>query len=170
MMTVVLQPVRRQDVRPLIKLEVAPEQAGFVAPNAVTLAQAPYETGAYVFAIRAKEELVGLVAVVDNREYEFGEPGDDPNSAFLWRLMIGKNYQGQGFGRSAMLEVFNWVDRRGLPKIFTSVVKGNLVATRFYQSLGFALTGRMLENEAEMHLQLNQPLNLPANWSIQHAD
>lgn len=48
---VTIRPVRRQDVRLLIGLEVAPKDAAFVAPDAVTLAQAPYEIGAHVLAI-----------------------------------------------------------------------------------------------------------------------
>ncbi len=92
---VTIQPVRRQDVRALIALEVATEDAAHVAPNVVTLAQAPYETGAHVFAIWSNDTLVELVAVVDNRDYHFAEPEDDPNSAFLWRLMIAREHQRQ---------------------------------------------------------------------------
>jgi hypothetical protein len=80
---VTIRPVRRQDVRPLVGLEVASEDAAFIAPNAVTLAQAPYETGAHVFAICSNDTLVGLVAVVDNREYMYSGPDDDPHSALL---------------------------------------------------------------------------------------
>lgn len=151
---VTIQPVRRQDVRPLIGLEVAPEDEAFVAPNSVTLAEAPYETGAHVFAIWSDGTLVGLVAVVDNREYKFAGPDDDPHSAFLWRLMIARQHQRQGFGRAAMEKVFDWARAQGLPRVFTSVVDGNTSASRFYESLGFAFTGRSIEGEAEMHRQL----------------
>jgi diamine N-acetyltransferase len=153
---VTIRPVRRQDVRPLIGLEVAPEDAAFVAPNAVTLAQAPYETGAHVFAICSNDTLVGLVAVVDNREYKYSGPDDDPQSAFLWRLMIAREHQRQGLGRAAMHKVFDWVREQGLPRLFTSVVDGNTAASRFYESLGFAFTGRSIDGEAEMRLELAQ--------------
>ena len=64
---VTIRPVRREDVRPLIALTVAPEDATFVAPNAVTLAEAPYETGAHVFALWSADRLVGLAALVATR-------------------------------------------------------------------------------------------------------
>ena len=147
---VTIRPVRREDVRPLIALTVAPEDATFVAPNAVTLAEAPYETGAHVFAIWADDRLVGLAALVDNRDYSYLEPDDDPNSAFLWRLMVGSDHQRQGIGHAAMHQVFDWARARALPRLFTSVVAGNTAASRFYESLGFALTGRDIDGEAEM--------------------
>ncbi|NJR13253.1 MAG: GNAT family N-acetyltransferase [Phyllobacteriaceae bacterium] len=149
-----LRPVRREDVRKLTAMEIAPDQISFVAPNAITLAQAPYETGAFVFAIWHGDQMVGLLAMVDNREYQYAGPGDEPNSAFMWRLMIDRNHQGKGHGRAALVEMTNWVRSRGLNQVFTSVVPGNAVATRFYQSFGFALTGRLLEDEAEMRLDL----------------
>ncbi len=99
--------------------------------------------------------LVGLVAVVDNRDYEYLGPEDDPQSAFLWRLMIAREHQRQGFGRAAMHQVFDWVRAQGLPQVFTSIVDGNTAASRFYESLGFAFTGRSIEGEAEMHLKFS---------------
>jgi hypothetical protein len=53
-----------------------------------------------------------------------------------------------------MLKMFDWVRMRGLPRVFTSVVEGNLGASRFYGSLGFAFSGRFFDGEAEMLLQL----------------
>lgn len=153
-MTTRLVPVGRDDVRPLIALNVAPEQAMFVAPNAVTLAEAPYETGAHVFGIWSDDTRVGLLAVVDNRDYAFGGPDDDPNSAFLWRLMVAAGYQGRGHGRAALRAMFDWVRARGLSRVFTSVEPGNAGAIVLYQSLGFAMTGRVIEGELEMHLDL----------------
>lgn len=46
-MGVELRPVARDDVNGLMRLE--PGIDGLVAPNAVTLAQASFETGAYLF-------------------------------------------------------------------------------------------------------------------------
>jgi diamine N-acetyltransferase len=149
-----LRPVRREDVRPLLNMKVAAAQASFVAPNATTLAQAPYETGAHVFGIWDGSTLVGLLAAVDNRDYAFGEPGDDPNSAFLWRLLISEEHQGRGHGRAALRKMFEWTRARGLPRVFTSVVPGNTAAAGLYQSLGFVLTGRIIDDEEEMMADL----------------
>ena len=149
-----LRPVRREDVRPLLALQVAPEQANYVAPNSVTLSQAPYETGAHVFGVWNDQILVGLLAVVDNRDYQYAEHGDDPNSAYMWRLLIDRKHQGRGYGRAAIMEMCQWVRARGLPRIFTSVVIGNLPAASLYASVGFVDTGRVIDVEKEMCLQL----------------
>ncbi len=38
--------------------------------------------------------------------------------------------------------------------MFTSVIDGNTAASRLYESLGFAFTGRSIEGEEEMHREL----------------
>lgn len=78
-----------------------------MAANAVILAEAQYETGAHVFAIESGATRVSSVAVVDNSEFKFAGAGDDPRSAFLWRWLIARQYQRQGFGRAAALEMFD---------------------------------------------------------------
>ena len=61
-MTTRLDPVRRADVGPLCRMAVRADQDGFVAPNAVSLAQQPYKTGAHPFVIRDGEvEFAGRV-------------------------------------------------------------------------------------------------------------
>ena len=152
-----LRPVRREDVRPLLAMQVSPDQAHYVAPNSVTLSQAPYETGAHVFGIWNDVTLVGLLAMVDNRDYKYAEPGDDPNSAYMWRLLIDRKHQRCGYGRAAIMEMCQWVRARGLPRIFTSVVIGNSAAASLYASLGFIDTGRVIDGEDEMCLQLPDP-------------
>jgi len=144
-----LRPVTRDHVGPLIRLKVAPHQDGFVAPNAVSLAQAPYETGAFPFAICDGETPVGYLALIDMRIHDFREDGDDPNSAYLWRLMIGADHQKQGHATAALVAACDWCTGRGLPRLFTSAVPENGVVRQFYQSQGFTETGRVTEGEVE---------------------
>ncbi len=103
-MTLTRRRVGREDVNPLIRLDVHEAQRGLVAPNAVTLAQAAYEPGAHVWGLWDGAVPVGLIAMVDPREGLLDE-GDDPEGAFLWRLMIGAAHQGRGNGRAALGEV-----------------------------------------------------------------
>lgn len=144
---ITLQPVERDDLRPLFRLKVSDAQDGFVAPNEITLAQAPYETGAYVFSIYADEVIVGLMAMLDFREHKYLEEGDDPEAAYLWRLLIGADHQGKGYGRAAMDWAFDWAKARGNPRFVTSVVKENADGMRFYAELGLEPTGRIEDGE-----------------------
>ncbi|MBF9031304.1 GNAT family N-acetyltransferase [Rhodobacterales bacterium HKCCE3408] len=145
-----LRPPTRQTLRRLWKLEVAEEQAGFVAPNLVTLAQAPYEGGAYPFGIWNGDEPVGFLALIDFRQIHEPEDGDPKDAAYLWRFMIAAPFQGKGYGRSALGLCFDWARGMCLPRIVTSAVEGNDVALRLYESAGFRRTGRIVDGEIEL--------------------
>ncbi len=154
MMTITLTPVTRDDVKPLVKLTVAAAQENFVAPNAVSLAQAHYETGAYPFVIWAGDKRVGLIQVIDFREHDFVELYDDPTGAYLWRLSIGQEFQAKGYGKAALLSLLDWARERGNTSMTTSAVPKNAVAINLYESLGFDKTGRMVEGEIELKMPL----------------
>lgn len=149
MSDVVLKPVERGDLGALMRLD--PGIKGLVAPNSVTLAQAAYEPGAEVFGVWAGADPVGLVALCDAREDPEPGPGDDVNCAYLWRLMIDKAHQRRGYGRAVMAQAFDWGRAKGLPRFMTSVVpdiEGN--ALPFYEGLGLARTGRVVDEEVEL--------------------
>ncbi|QPH53891.1 GNAT family N-acetyltransferase [Pontivivens ytuae] len=154
-MSVSLEPVTRDDVIPLTDLAVHAEQRGFVADNAFSLAQAPYETGAYPFAIRADGRLVGFCMVIDMREHQYRERCDDPQSCFLWRFMIAAEEQGKGYGRATLAEVEAWARARGLTALVTTAVEGNAAARALYRSAGFVETGRIAHGEVEMRRPLD---------------
>ena len=84
---VTLREVTRETVRVICKLEVAPEQRGFVAPNAVSIAQAYFEPKAWFRAVYAGEEPVGFVMLFEDTSAE---------EYYLWRFMIAAEHQEQG--------------------------------------------------------------------------
>ena len=135
-MTIALLPVQRAHVGALIDLRIATGQEHFVASNAITLAQAAYEPETFVFGIWADQELVGLLAAIDCRNYDELEDGDDPNSAFLWRLMIGAGFQRKGYGREALGCIRAWARDLGLLKLVTSAVPENDGAIALYEGFG----------------------------------
>ena len=153
-MTVTLRPVGRDDVGPLHRLTVADHQARFVAPNAVTLAQAPFEGGSSVFVILADAERVVLLAAIDMRAHDHREVWDDPDSLYLWRLMIGAAHQRQGHGRAAMARFLDLGRALGLPRASLSVVEANADGRAFYEALGFVDTGRVEEGERSFTREL----------------
>lgn len=103
----------------------------------------------------ADGETVGLLAVYDAREDKHLEPGDDPECAYLWRLMVDRAHQREGYGRDAVLQAMDWARARGLPRFLTSVVpdvEGN--ALPFYKGLGMTRTGRIDDGEVELEIRL----------------
>lgn len=88
--------VEKDHLRALFRLKVAEDQAGLVAPNEITLAQAAYEPGGYVWGLWEGDIAVGLLAMIHPHEAGGMEEGEDPDAAYLWRLMIGGGASGQG--------------------------------------------------------------------------
>jgi diamine N-acetyltransferase len=141
--------VLRDHVAALIGLAVGEDQRGLVAVNAVTLAQAAYEPGARVWGLWEGSTVVGLMAMIDPRQADL-DPGDDPEAAYLWRLMIGAAHQGRGFGAAALAEAEAQARLWGLPRLAASVVERDGSALPFHLRYGFRRTGRTIDGEAEI--------------------
>jgi diamine N-acetyltransferase len=143
---VTLREITRETVRAICALEVAPEQRGFVAPNAVSLAQAHFEPSAWFRAVYAGEMPVGFVML-----HESPEEG----AYYLWRFMIAAEHQGKGYGRRALDLAIERV--RGLPgatELLTSYVPGDAGPRDFYLRYGFVETGEVEEGERVIRLDL----------------
>ncbi|MEM1352420.1 MAG: GNAT family N-acetyltransferase [Pseudomonadota bacterium] len=138
---------RPEDRATLEALNVGPEQRRFVSSNQKTFLQWPNEAGAEVFVLWDGHVAVGLMACIDLRLATELSAEDDPNTAFLWRLMIADRYQGKGYGRAALGLFESWASNRGLRRLETSVVPDNQSARRLYTAFGFEPTSRVLEGE-----------------------
>lgn len=141
---VTLRPIAEDNVIPVIRLDVADNQKDLVAPNSVSIAQAAHTTNRWERAIYADDQPVGYVLLSENRE----KP-----RYYLWRYMIDHRYQGMGFGRTAMVQVIDYV--RTLPgatEMFLSYVPVDHGPQEFYAGLGFEDTG--IEHEGEMEMRL----------------
>ena len=79
----------------------------------------------------------------------------DKPEYFLWRLMIGGDHQGKGFGRRAMDYVIDYVRTRpGAKELLTSYVPIEGGPEPFYRQLGFVPTGDVHEGEVVIRLDL----------------
>jgi diamine N-acetyltransferase len=144
--TVSLREVTAETVRAICRLEVRPEQRGYVAPNAVSIAQAYFEPRAWFRAVYADETPVGFAMLHDDPEKE---------EYFLWRFMIDAEHQGRGYGRAALdLLVEHVRSRPGATELFSSYVPGDRGPGRFYLRYGFVETGELEEDEVVIRLQL----------------
>jgi diamine N-acetyltransferase len=141
-------------VRTICDLSVSEEQKKFVAPNAVSIAQAYFAKSAWFRAIYADETPVGFVMLAEvprrGRHY-------------LWRFMIDAKYQGNGYGRRALELVIRHVRKDPKAKaLYLSVARSKGSAEDLYRSFGFDFTGKM-ETEARaltehvMRLDLKKP-------------
>jgi len=144
--TVSLREVTAGTVRLICRLDVSEEQKHFVAPNAVSFAEAYFEPKAWFRAIYADETPVGFFMLYDNpEEAEY----------FLWRFMIDERYQKMGFGKRALDQLSEYVRTRpGARDLKLSCHPGEDGPEPFYRKYGFSRTGNWLDNEAEMRIEL----------------
>jgi diamine N-acetyltransferase len=134
------------------RLSVAESQKGFVAPNAVSLAQALFAPEAWYRAIYAGDELAGFVMLEDQ---SLRVPPPAKPGVGVWRFMVDARFQGQGIGRAALQNVIEHVRGKALFEMLElSYVPGPGCPEPFYRSLGFLQTGRMDGDEVVLELPL----------------
>jgi diamine N-acetyltransferase len=144
-MTITLREITSDTVVDVIKLSVAESQQGFVASNAISLAQALFSDEAWYRAVYDDETLVGFVMLSDETLKK--EPPAEPNIG-LWRLMIDQRYQKRGIGREVMRLVLEYVrSRPGIHSYYTSYVPEPGGPGPFYLSLGFEPNGEIEDGE-----------------------
>ena len=143
---VTLREITEDTLRSVLRLEVSEDQKKFVAPNAVSVAQAHYSEHAWYRAIYAGETPVGFVMLYINpAEADY----------FIWRYMIDARYQGKGYGFQAMQQVVDYV--KTLPNatsLSLSYHPGAGSPAPFYARCGFVETGKWLDEEKVMTLNL----------------
>lgn len=142
-----LERVNEQNYQKLFDLELADNQKGFVSSNMKSLAQAwVYYDRARPYAIKNDNEIVGFIMF----DYKPNE-----KKAEIWRFMIGKEFQGKGYGTEALSTAIRFLAKENLfSTLQINYVEGNLPAKHLYEKLGFRETGEMEENEIVMTLDL----------------
>ena len=141
-----LREVTSANLAAILNLSVSENQQELVASNAKSIAEAHYVEDAWFRAIYADETPFGFVML-----------SDVPEKAeyFLWRMMVDAAHQGKGYGRRAVeLLVEHVRTRPGATELFTSHVKKEGNAGKFYRKLNFAYTGEEHEGELIMKLEL----------------
>jgi diamine N-acetyltransferase len=142
---VTLREITRDNLRSVIALETTPEQKQFVAPNAVSVAEAHFSPLAWMRAIYADDTPVGFVLLSDDAEEA---------KYYLWRYMVGAEYQGLGFGLRGLQLVVDYVrSRPGAKEMLLSYVPGDGCPRDFYARVGFVDTGEQHAGENVMRLE-----------------
>ncbi len=143
---VTLRKITGKTVRAICDLSVSEDQRRFVAPNAVSIAQAYFAKSAWFRAIYADKTPVGFVMLAE-----------DPRLGkhYLWRFMIDARYQGRGYGGKALGLIIRRVRRDKKAKaLYLSVVRGRGSAEALYERFGFTFTGKVEYGEHIMRLNL----------------
>ncbi len=135
-----LRELDEESGRKVMRLHVSPAQNDFVAPNAVSLAEAYLTTDVITRGIFVGDEPVGFV-MLSIRRHRY----------YLWRFMIDHRHQGRGYGRRAMELVIDLVTALpGAEELRLSYVKAPGGPGPFYAGLGFRDTGEVHGGEHVM--------------------
>lgn len=146
-----LERVSERTFFPVVRMKVHPEQEKFVASNVMSLAQAwLYYENARPYAIMKDDTVVGFLML----DWDEGE-----RTVAIWRMMIGQEHQGKGYGRLALTEALKMIQETGKFDIVSlDYVPENTAARELYYSLGFRENGEMDDDEVVMTLPItDQP-------------
>lgn len=126
-----------------------PEHEGFVASNAVSLAQAwlyREDGDVFPFAIYDDDRLVGFMMLEEDMEEERLD---------LWRIMLPPELAGKGCGTAAVELMIRYAKDSGRYKRIGLLCNpNNHIARHIYDKLGFLPTGEICYGDVEMRLDL----------------
>lgn len=132
----------------IVSLTVSEGQREYIASNEESLAEAEtLPEIARPFGIYADGKAVGFAM------FAFDENNDNPHDKYwLWRFMIDKSLQGNGYGGAALKEIINYFRDSGAEEITLSTKESNVAALGLYRKFGFKENGEM--NDGEIVLKL----------------
>ena len=143
-----LEKITENNIWPLLELEVKEEQKSFVASNTVSILEAycTITSGgvAMPYGIYAGDVPVGFLMIgYGDSDWE-NAPAIASGNYSIWRFMIDKRYQGNGYGKAAMAAVLELI--RSLPcgpgeYCWLSYEPENTLAKAMYHSFGFFENG-----------------------------
>lgn len=156
-MPISVQPVTKDNWRELAKLKVRDNQTNFVAANVWSIAESQFgydhpDDGHWDMApygIYDGDLPVGFLML----GYNLTNP---KVQGYVIRLMVDEQYQGQGYGKSAMKWIFDhYRNDERIRRIGISYEPENDVARKLYASLGFVETGEIDHGEVIAELQIH---------------
>ncbi len=169
-----LRPLTHENLRTVIRLSdtLTESQSRCVATNVVSVAQAYVCETAWVRVIYLGDEVIGFVML---DLYESDVPEADRPAVGLWRFMIGRSWQGRGYGRQVLDQLVAYFTVRGFRTMYTSVVPEEPDGPYdFYMKYGFLDTGEKCGDEEILRLPLagepaDAPHPLPVTELVPHV-
>lgn len=157
-----LEKVTGKNVWDILRLHVKDEQKSFVAGNDTSIIEA-YTTitgGGYAFPFGIYDDdiPVGFLMIgFDTDDYWENPAQIAKNNYNLWRLMIDRQYQHKGYGKTAVKLALDFIKTLPCGKAdycWLSYEPENIFAQRLYHSFGFHETGEMDGEEVIAVLKL----------------
>ena len=131
-------PVKPEKREANMALELFPEQSGFIESVEECLAEAEELSLWRPVGIYDGVTLVGFAMYG-----LFPQPLPD-GQLWLDRLLIDKNHQGAGYGKTAVAKLLKRLHSEyGNRRVYLSVYDTNRAAIALYQQLGFSFTGEL---------------------------
>lgn len=143
-----LRKINRNNVAEILKLEVFDNQKSFVATNNSSIIEAyiaiTENNHVFTFGIYKDDIPIGFFMIgFDVNSDDEGAPRIAKGNYNIWRLMIDKKFQGQGFGKKAMnlaIEFVYTFPCETAKYCWLSYESDNDVARELYKSVGFVET------------------------------
>ena len=136
----------------VIAVRVRPDQEQFVASveRSFQDAERQPEGKPWYRAVYSGDEPVGFVMLSWDVTPQPGIIGP----YYLWRLLIGTEHQGRGYGTAILDEVVTLLRAEGAKELLTSCVPGEGTPQPFYLGYGFVPTGEV-DEDGEIILRLD---------------
>lgn len=144
---VILQQVTVDNWRACVDLSLHSSQEKFVASNVATIAESRFHAHYQLRAIYADERLVGMLA------YCHEDDPEDLELYWIFRLMIDRTQQQNGYGSKAMRLAMEEIKERGGKRVRTMHNPDNAVAAAMYRTLGFRDIGHMDDGDCLLELE-----------------
>ncbi len=159
MATVELRDILTDDDRAAaLRVRGAPGQERFVASVQQSFADAERDRHARprYWTINDGSQVVGFAMISDGiPEDELAADEELVGPYFLWRLLIDEPLQRRGYGTAALDAIATYVrSRPGGESLYTSAAQGEGSPQPFYERYGFVPTGRVVDDEVVLHLDL----------------
>jgi len=129
------KPVDKDNWLDCVNLEVSEEQNNLVTNNTFSVLQCHYDDRNYPVAIYKDNIMVGFLMYFYDEDFK---------AYRLRRFMIDNDYQCNGYGKLALLELKKIIkDNYNGKKLYTSVKPKNTIAKKLYENVGFEKTGEI---------------------------
>ena len=142
---------RENEIECIYRIKTTEEQKLFVDSNVESLAEAfvSITNGglATPYAVYNDETMVGFVmyTYADKPGMDLKPPYEFP-CYYIWRLLIDKNHQGNGYGKGAvakLIEEIKTMPHGKADRIYTSWHPDNIASKSVFASFGFEETGEV---------------------------
>ncbi len=142
-----LREVTMDNLQAIIKLSdtLTESQKRCVASNMKSVAQGSLSDVGWFRGIYHDDKPIGFIMLE-----LFGDeiPEDDQPAIFLWRFMIGREWQGKGYGKAVLDQIVDHFRKQGVKTMYTSCCMDEVDRPyEFYMKYGFTDTGVMHEDE-----------------------